>query len=207
MLARIAGVTVVAFTLAACERGTPTSPPMSLDPALQTRATAPTSVFNGQPYVADREMGKGDEVTDPQYNLNIRLRSPGETQNTEADDEDDFRDASGRVKFRQPGTNGIHTVYLSVRVAGLAPNTSYLLQRAVDSNLDGICTGTAWLTLGKGAQPQAITTARTGNGREELLRVFPPASVGKTFDIHFRIIRQDNAAVVLSSGCYRFTVR
>jgi hypothetical protein len=92
-------------------------------------------------------------------------------------------------------------------VRHLEPNTSYLLQRAVDTILDGNCTSTAWLTLGKGTAPQAITTDARGNGHEQLFRIFPASLVGTTFDIHFRVIRRDNSAVVLTSKCYQFTVR
>ena len=91
-------------------------------------------------------------------------------------------------------------------VRGLTPNTRYLLQRAVDSNLDGNCTSTAWLTLGKGLQPQAIVTDDKGTGKEALFRNVAAVPVGTSFDIHFRVIDALTSEVVLSSACYQFTV-
>src|SRR5213595_4369849 len=55
----------------------------------------------------------------------------------------------GHVKFRQPNDDNL-TVLLDTWVRDLAPNTSYRLQRAVDTDINDDCTGTAWLTLGQG---------------------------------------------------------
>ncbi len=124
----------------------------------------------------------------PNFNLEVILRGEG----------------FGHVKFRQPN-DGDFIIYLDVWLRDLAPNTSYLLQRAVDTNVDDICTSTAWLTLGKGLQPQSITTDQTGKGRERLFRsvaAFP----GSEFDIHFRVIEEGTSAVVLTSKCYQFTI-
>jgi len=125
----------------------------------------------------------------PNFNLEIILRGEG----------------FGLVKFRQPN-DGDFIIYLDVWLRDLAPNTTYLLQRAVDPIVDDNCTSTAWLTLGKGLQPQSITTDETGTGREELFRsvaAFPP---GSEFDIHFRVIEEATSAVVLTSPCYQFTI-
>jgi len=124
----------------------------------------------------------------PNFNLEVILRGEG----------------FGRVKFRQPNDDAF-IVYLDVWLRDLAPNTSYLLQRAVDTNVDDNCTSTAWLTLGKGLQPQSITTDATGAGREELFRTLP-ALPGSEFDIHFRVIEEETSAVVLTSKCYQFTI-
>src|ERR671937_2975434 len=62
----------------------------------------------------------------------------------------------GHVEFRQPN-DADKIVYLDTWVRDLAPNHAYLLQRAVDTNLDGTCTSAAWLTLGKGLVAQAST--------------------------------------------------
>jgi hypothetical protein len=125
----------------------------------------------------------------PRFNLEIVLRGEG----------------FGLVRFRQPNDDA-RIVDLDVWVRDLAPNTSYLLQRAADANLDGECTSTAWLTLGKGSQPQSITTDATGTGREDLFRDLSAFPVGSTFDIHFRVIEQASGAVVLASQCYQFTI-
>ena len=124
----------------------------------------------------------------PYFNLEVVLRGEG----------------FGLIKFRQPNDDAF-IVYLDVWVRDLAPNTSYLLQRAVDTNVDDNCTSTAWLTLGRGLQPQSITTDATGTGREKLFRILPP-SPGLEFDIHFRVIEEETSAVVLTSKCYQFTI-
>jgi len=109
------------------------------------------------------------------------------------------------VKFRQPNDDA-RIVYLDVWVRDLAPNAAYQLQRAVDVNLDGVCTSTAWLTLGKGLVPQAITTDESGTGREALFRDLSTLAVGSTFDIHFRVVDAATSAVVLTSDCYQYVV-
>ncbi len=125
----------------------------------------------------------------PNFNLEVVLRGDG----------------FGLVKFRQPN-DADKIVYLDTWVRDLAPNTSYLLQRAVDTNVDDDCTSTGWLTLGKGLQPQAITTDASGTGREQLFRNLAAFPVGSRFDIHFRVIDAATGAVVLKSDCYQFTI-
>jgi sugar lactone lactonase YvrE len=110
------------------------------------------------------------------------------------------------VKFRQPG-DPAKIVYLNVRVRHLAPNHSYYLQRATDSDVNDDCTGTNWLTLGHGLEPVAITTDDRGNGRAALFRDLTAIPTGAQFDIHFRVIDAVSSAVVLESGCYQYTVR
>lgn len=88
----------------------------------------------------------------------------------------------------------------------LAPNATYLLQRATDVAVNDDCTGSNWLTLGRGTTPQAITTDDRGTGRAELFRNLGGFPVGSTFDIHFRVIDAATSAVVLTSGCYQFTI-
>ena len=125
----------------------------------------------------------------PHFNLEVILRGEG----------------FGHVRFRQPNDDE-QIVYLDTWVRDLAPNTSYSLQRAVDTTIDGDCTSTAWLTLGNGTSPQSIVTDEKGTGRADLFRslaAFPP---GSRFDIHFRVINASTGAVVLESGCYEFTV-
>ena len=137
--------------------------------------------------VASADAAWGPET--PHFNLEVVLRGEG----------------FGLVKFRQPNDDQA-VIYLDTWVRDLAPNTSYLLQRAVDTTIDGDCTSSGWLTLGKGAVPQSILTDETGTGRESLFRsvaAFPP---GSRFDIHFRVIDATTSAVVLESGCYEFTI-
>src|SRR6266850_300675 len=120
-----------------------------------------------------------------------------------------LRDATGRggfghVKFRQP-KDGDVIVYLDTWVRDLAPNASYRLQRAVDTNVNDDCTGTAWLTLGEGPTPRAIVTDDQGTGRAPLWRTLPASLLGTEFDIHFRVI-DATGAVVLESACYQYVV-
>jgi hypothetical protein len=111
----------------------------------------------------------------------------------------------GHVEFRQPNDT-TKIVFLDTWVRDAAPTHSYLLQRAVDTVLEGNCTSTTWLTLGKGLVPQAITTDDRGTGREDLFRDLAAVPTGSQFDIHFRVIDAVTFAPVLQSGCYRFTV-
>ena len=111
----------------------------------------------------------------------------------------------GLVKFRQP-KDADKIVYLDVWVRDLAPSHSYYLQRATDSNVNDDCTGTNWLTLGRGLVLQAITTDETGTGRADLFRNLAAVPLGTQFDIHFRVIDAVTSAVVLESACNQFTV-
>jgi len=129
----------------------------------------------------------------PHFNLEAILRP------------DDGGSGFGHVKFRQPKDDE-RIVNLDVWVRDLEPNTSYQLQRATDANVNDDCTGTNWLTLGRGTTPVAILTDDRGTGRAELFRDLSAVPVGTTFDIHFRVIRADTKAVVLNSDCYQFTV-
>ena len=124
-------------------------------------------------------------------------------------DEIILRDATGaggfgHVKFRQP-KDGDVIVDLDMWVRDLAPNASYRLQRAVDTNVNDDCTSTTWLTLGLGTTPQAIVTDDQGTGRAALWRVLAVSNIGTTFDIHFRVI-DAAGTMVLESTCYQFVV-
>lgn len=127
----------------------------------------------------------------PQFNLDVTLLSQGQ--------------AFGHVAFRQ-NHDGAQLVHLGVSVQHLAPNNSYILQRAVDS-MDGVCTSTAWLTLGKGTTPQTIDTNASGTGQADLFRSLTAFAIGTTFDIHFQVLDATTQAVVLTSPCYQFFVR
>jgi len=128
----------------------------------------------------------------PNFNLEVILRGAN--------------NSFGHVTFRQDN-DVAKIVSLDVWVRDLESNHQYLLQRAVDTNLDGNCTSTSWLTLGKGLQPQTITTDDKGTGREQLWRDLSASSTGATFDIHFRVLDAASLAVVLTSDCYEYTVR
>jgi hypothetical protein len=144
--------------------------------------TAPTGLL-----VPTQSSQWGPET--PNFNLEVVLRGDG----------------FGLVRFRQPNDDAL-TIYLTTWVRGLEPNTAYVLQRAADTNLDGICSSTSWLTLGKGLVPQSITTDDRGTGQESLFRSVASLGVGATFDITFRVVNVETAAVVLTSDCYRYTI-
>jgi hypothetical protein len=154
--------------------------------ACGTDGSAPTSpASSSSPELAAGPWGPET----PYFNLEVILRGDG----------------FGLVKFRQPNDDAA-IVYLDTWVRGLAPNSEYLLQRAVDPVVDDECTSTGWLTLGRGVEPQSITTDATGTGRQQLFRnlaAFPP---GTGFDIHFRVVNALTLAVVLESECYQFRV-
>ncbi len=148
--------------------------------------TAPQQLARAGTLLADRSTGDT-----PNYNLEVILRGDG----------------FGHVKFRQPGNDDAHTVFLGVWVRDLEPNTTYQLQRAVDTTLDGNCTGTVWVTLGFNS-PGSFTTDDKGTGTADFFRTFSATSMGSTFDIYFRVILANNAtAVVLTSDCYQFTIK
>jgi hypothetical protein len=111
----------------------------------------------------------------------------------------------GLVKFRQP-KDAEAIIFLDTWVRDLAPNTEYLLQRAVDATVDNHCTGAAWLTLGRGLQAQSIVTDGQGVGRAELFRDVSVVAPGSEFDIQFRVIDAVTQAVVLQSDCYQYRV-
>jgi hypothetical protein len=106
----------------------------------------------------------------------------------------------GHVKFRQPKDADV-IAYLDVWVRDLTPG-KYFVQRAVDPNVDDMCTGTNWSmpTLGE------LTTDESGTGRASLTRSLAAIPLGTEFDIHFRLIDQVTSAVVLHSSCYQFVV-
>jgi hypothetical protein len=135
---------------------------------------------------------KAPTPAQPNFNLEVILRGA----------ESGF----GHVKFRQ-ANDAAKIVSLDVWVRDLLPNHQYLLQRAADTNLDGNCTSTSWLTLGNGLQPQAITTDANGTGTEGLWRDLSALTSGATFDIHFQIIDAVTKTVVLTNDCYQYTVR
>jgi hypothetical protein len=125
----------------------------------------------------------------PNFNLEVILRGDG----------------FGNLKFRQPN-DAQAIIYLHPWVRGLAPNTEYVLQRAVDAVVDDDCTSTSWLTLGRGLEPQSILTDARGTGRAELFRDVSAFLPGTEFDIHFQVVDAQTQAVVLQSECYQFRI-
>jgi len=183
---RMHAVAPVALTvglfLSACsaDRPTPTAP---------TAATAANTPATGVTATRTATANANGPETPP-FNIEAILRN----------DEGGF----GHVKVRQPNDPEL-VFHLDTWVRGLAPNTSYRLQRAVDTNADDNCTGTAWLTLGEGPTPRAIVTDDKGTGQAPLWRVVT-SPIGTAFDVHFRVIADETGAVVLESACYQFVI-
>jgi hypothetical protein len=153
--------------------------------ACSNDGSTPTSPASPSPSIP--ALAWGPET--PNFNLEVILRGDG----------------FGLVTFRQPNDDAA-IIFLDTWVRGLAPNSEYLLQRAVDATVDDDCTSTSWLTLGKGLQPQSIVTDESGTGRAQLFRsvaAFPP---GTEFDIHFRVVNAQTQAVVLQSECYQYRI-
>ena len=130
----------------------------------------------------------------PPFNIEVILRGEG--------------NRFGHVKFRQD-VDPSKIIVLDTWVRDLESNHQYLLQRAVDAInvVDGDCTSTSWLTLGKGLTPQSILTDENGSGSEELWRDVSAVASGSAFDIHFRVVDASTMAVVLTSDCYQYVVR
>jgi hypothetical protein len=128
------------------------------------------------------------------YDLHVTLRGEG--------------NAMGQLKFRQD-PNPEKIVDLDIKIYHLIPNHEYQLQRAVDpaNVVDGNCTSTTWLTLGKGLTAQSVLTDDEGKGSEDLWRDVSAVPSGSLFDIHFRVIDAQTQEVVLTSDCYKYEVR
>jgi hypothetical protein len=102
------------------------------------------------------------------------------------------------------------TLFIAQGAAGIhqaLPDTTYLLQRAVDFSAgDGVC-GADWLTIA------TITTSPGGAGATHFERAGPtPGPSGFQFDLIFRVIRQaDNgtpdSSQVLVSDCMTVTIK
>ena len=129
------------------------------------------------------------------YNLDVILQSQGKN----------FA-SSGFIKFRQDAGVPL-TITLDTWVINLEPNHSYLLQRAVNPITDVTgCSSTAWLTLGKGLQPQAIHTDGHGAGEADLFRNVPASVEATSYHIHFQVVDSASLTPVLMSGCYDYTI-
>ena len=149
------------------------------------------------------------DFSNPPFDLNVTLRGVCNSSQPEGEDDEDSGDCPvGHLKFRQD-PDPAKIIDLEIKVHNLLPDHEYLLQRAVDpiNVVDGNCTSTTWLTLGKGLTPQSILTDSEGNGREDLWRDVSAVPSGSKFDIHFQIIDAATNDVVLTSDCYQYQVR
>lgn len=97
---------------------------------------------------------------------------------------------------------------------GAPPNTTYLVQRAFDPILDGICTGlmASWPYLPgvpPGPDPVRLTTSSAGAGAAHVSIQIPFVAKGAAFDGVFRLIEESpNAgATELRTACVQVTTR
>jgi hypothetical protein len=178
---RYLAVGLCAFTVA-CSGSTPTAPSIAVAPLEQLSSSTPDASSAGS-------SRRASSSPVPHFNLEAILRGNG----------------FGLVSLRQEKDPTQDILFVNVWVRDLLPNTSYDLQRAVDSPQDGVCTGTNWVTLGQGTAPQPVLTDETGTGRAELWRALPPT--GTQSDIHFRVVPTGTSNVVLHSDCYRLARR
>ena len=156
--------------------------------------TAPSAVSNGNsmaPGALAPRTWATTSAADPPFQIQATLRGDG----------------FGLLKFRQEKNAAENIIDLDVWVRDLASNSSYSLQRATDTALDDMCTGSNWLTLGEGLTPMSIHTDNTGTGRAALWRDVSSIAAGTAFDIHFRVIDNSTTNVALQSDCYRFVIR
>jgi hypothetical protein len=158
----------------------------------QNNNSAKNETPSGTSKTTDFKKEKKTAPPNPQFNLEVDLNGKNKR--------------IGQVKFSQ-ADGSAKIVTLDVWVKGLEPNHQFLLQRAVDTVLDGNCTSQSWLSLGKGLQPQTIRTNKKGSGSEELWRDLSALITGARFDIHFRVVDAATLAVVLTSNCYQYKVR
>jgi hypothetical protein len=177
----LAAIVLATCVSAACSKSGPAAP-----------SATPAAPAAGGSEAAPLAASWGPEQ--PPFNLEAVLRPVGGTTT-----------GFGLVKFRQSNDES-KIVNLDVWVRDLLPNTSYSLQRAVDTTIDGTCTSTAWLTLGQGLQAYAITTDATGTGRAPLFRDLAAVALGSRFDIYFQIVPTGSTTPVLQSECYEFVV-
>ncbi|MEO8470657.1 MAG: hypothetical protein ABI477_00650 [Chryseolinea sp.] len=159
------------------------------DSVIEKKSPAPQSTTNDDFAIADfstddltydriSEEGRISCKPVPRYNLNVFLVGAR-------------RRAIGFIKFRQFESEK-QMIHLYTWIVGLEPNTSYQLQRAVDTTVDGNCPDTPWLTLGEGLSPKSIVTDKHGNGYAELFRSVSAIPVETPFDIHFQNYKRND---------------
>ena len=100
---------------------------------------------------------------------------------------------------------GTFDVQGTVNVHGTLPNTVFNVQRRVDLNPNGVCTGATWLNL-PGTPTPVLTTSHGGAGalHFEIARGAPFLD-GVSFDVQWRLVGSDGS--VLQSNCFTVTVK
>jgi hypothetical protein len=100
---------------------------------------------------------------------------------------------------------GTFDVQGTVNVHGSGANVAFVVQRRVDLNANGVCTGATWLNL-PAPNPQSLTTSDGGAGalHFEISRGAPFLD-GVRFDVQWRLVGSDGS--ILQSDCFSVTVK
>jgi hypothetical protein len=100
---------------------------------------------------------------------------------------------------------GTFDVQGTVNVHDATPETTFAVQRRVDLNPDGTCTGTTWLPLPP-PNPPTLTTSNGAAGalHFEIARGAPFLD-GVSFDVQWRLVGSDGS--ILESDCLTVTVK
>jgi hypothetical protein len=109
---------------------------------------------------------------------------------------------TGRVLVAPTAADqGTFAVEVEVNIHDAVPNTTFLVQRAVDLVPDGACTlASGWLTNG----PLTVSEGGAGAAHFEVHRGAPFVS-GIQFDVVFRAVGDDGS--LLASDCFTVTVK
>lgn len=90
---------------------------------------------------------------------------------------------------------------MEVNIHDAVPDTTFLVQRAVDLVPDGLCTlASGWLTTG----PLTVSEGGAGAAHFEIHRG-PPFVSGVRFDVMFRALGSEGS--VLVTDCFTVTVK
>ena len=136
------------------------------------------------------------------------------------------RGAGGVSVTSTPIPEGSMRVDIRLVVADLAPNSSFVVQRAPESgrdkSTDGVCqraqglspwsatdpAAPAFLTFPLNGVSAVLTTDAGGRGSLTFEFRAPTISAGTVFDVMFRIVDNETApSIELRSGCFQVTVR
>lgn len=113
---------------------------------------------------------------------------------------------SGLVEVSPTAKNGVgftFDVQGTVNIHGAAPNTDFTVLRRVDLIPNGICTGSAWLTLP--GNPVLTTSAGGAGALHFEIQRGAPFLDGVKFDVIWQVVGTDGT--VLESDCLGVTVK
>lgn len=134
--------------------------------------------------------------------------------------------AGGVSVTSTPIPEGTMRVDITVVVAGMTPNSSFVVQRSPEAgrekSTDGVCQRAQGLSPWSATDPPAaafltfplnggsaiLTTDSTGGGTLSFEFRAPGISAGTLFDVLFRVVDNETApSIELRSGCFQVAVR